>query len=401
MRIGMLADLYRPHISGVTIHIDLIRKTLEEMGHEVYVFTFGDPQPDDDAQVVRSPGLNLRVRRQRLSLNMRYTRKARLLVTTMDILHVHHPFISGQLALRYGRSWGIPVVFTNHTRYDLYMRAYLPLVPQPLADALLRTYLPRFCREVDAVIAPSPGVRAMLERLGVDVDVHVIPNGVDLRPFETRPEPVSRATWGWSPEDVVVVYLGRIGPEKNLPFLLQAFAAVVPIYPQARLLLVGDGPERERLEALAQKMGLANHVAFTGLVPYEEVPRYLTAGDIFSTASLTEVHPLSVIEAHAAGLPVVAVRAPGVEDVVVHGETGFLVDENVAALAAALTRLIGDADLQRRMSQAARERAQIFDIRRTTRALVDLYTHLRANRPVYRPGWRTRLMRWRQGAFTE
>ncbi len=400
MRIGMLADLYRPHISGVTIHIDVTRRALEARGHDVYVFTFGDPQPDDDPRVIRSPGLNLRVRQQGLSVNMRYARPARMLVTTMDVLHAHHPFISGQLALRYGRPWGIPVVFTNHTRYDLYMRAYLPLLPPTLGDALLRTYLPRFCREVDAVIAPSPGVRAMLERLGVDVDVHIIPNGVDLTPFRKEVKPVPREAWGWSRENVVVTYLGRLGPEKNLGFLLRAFAAVSAVYPQARLLFIGKGPERETLQETARQMGLGTRVAFTGLVPHEDVPKYLAAADVFATASLTEVHPLSVIEAQAAGLPVAAVRAPGVEDVVVHGETGFLVENDVAALAAALGRLIGEEDLRRRMAAQARKRAQRFDVRNTARDLEALYQGLQERRQHFHPSWKQRFQRWWQRQLT-
>ncbi len=394
MRIGMLADLYRPHISGVTIHIDLVRKALEERGHEVYVFTFGERQPEDDERVIRSSGFSLRVRQQSLSFNFRHDRHARYLLTHMDVLHTHHPFISGQLALLYGKPWGIPIVFTNHTRYDLYMRAYLPLLPPALGDTLLRTYLPRFCRDIDAVVAPSPGVQAMLERLGVDVPIHVIPNGIDLSRFRRAVKPVDRGRWGWSSEDVVFVYLGRLGPEKNLTFLLRAFAAVAQVHPNARLLLMGDGPERSNLEAQATFMGLAERVHFTGLVPYEDVPAHLAACDVFATASLTEVHPLSVIEAHAAGLPVAAVRAPGVEDVVRHEVTGFLVEEDPAALAAAMGRLVSEPDLRRRMARAARERAQEYDVQRTAQRLEELYTRLQARRAQFRPSWSLRLRRW-------
>ncbi len=394
LRIGMLADLYRPHISGVTIHIDLLRQALRARGHQVYVFTFGEPQPDDDPQVIRSPGFSLRVRQQGLTFNFRHDRKARQLLVRMDVLHTHHPFISGQLALRYGKPWGIPIVFTNHTRYDLYMRAYLPLLPPALGDTLLRTYLPRFCREIDAVVAPSPGVQAMLQRLGVDVPIHVIPNGIDLERFRRSHEPVSRERWGWGSEHVVFVYLGRLGPEKNLTFLLRAFAAVAEVYPEARLLFIGQGPERDNLESQVHYMGLQERVAFAGLVPYDEVPAYLKACDVFTTASLTEVHPLSVIEAHAAGLPVVAVRAPGVEDVVLHDETGFLVDEEPAALAVAMGRLISEPERRAHMAQAALQRAREYDIHLTAQRLEALYLRLQEKREHFHPSWRLRLRRW-------
>ncbi len=393
MRIGMLADLYRPHISGVTNHIDLVRQALEARGHEVYVFTFGEPHPEDDERVVRSPGFSLRVRAQSITFNFRHTPAARRLLIQMDVLHTHHPFLSGQLALRYGKPWGIPVVFTNHTRYDLYMRAYLPLLPPTLGDTLLRTYLPRFCREVDAVVAPSPGVKAMLERLDVDAPIHVIPNGIDLTRFQNV-TPHDRRAWGFQEDHVVFVYLGRMAPEKNLGLLLRAFAAVAQVHPNARFLFIGDGPERKNLEAQVEAFRLDDRVLFAGLVPYEQVPGYLSACDVFATASLTEVHPLSVIEAHAAGLPVVAIRAPGVEDVVRHEHSGFLVENDAAALSAAMSRLVSEPDLRKRMAGNAREVAKEFDIHRTASLLEDLYTSLQAKRAAFRPSLGLRLRRW-------
>ena len=120
-----MADAYKPYISGVTNYIDLNKRVLEDAGHEVYVFTFGDVDyQDDEARVIRSPGLALGDTGFYLSL--RYKTQARKLLQTMDVIHVHHPFLSGRLALRYCRARQIPVIYTNHTRYDLYAQARLP-----------------------------------------------------------------------------------------------------------------------------------------------------------------------------------------------------------------------------------------------------------------------------------
>ncbi|NPA31595.1 MAG: glycosyltransferase family 4 protein [Chloroflexi bacterium] len=397
MRIGMMADLYKPHISGVTNHIDLTRWALETLyGQEVFVFTFGEPQPDDDERVIRSPGLPLRVASTGLYLNLRYTRRARQLLQTMDVVHVHHPLLSGQLALRYAKPWGLPIVFTNHTRYDLYMRAYLPLLPDALGDVALKAYLPRFCREIDLVIAPSRGVQEMLRRLGVDAPIAVVPNGVDLRRFERLPEPWPRAQLGLEADHVVLIYVGRVAPEKNLPFLLRAFRGVHEVYPQARLLIVGDGPERENLEERARLMGLEQAVRFTGLVPYDEVPRYLRLADVFVTASVTEVHPLSVIEAMAAGLPVVGVRSPGVGEVVQHEVTGLLVEQDVAAYASAVGRLISEPETRARFGQAARQAARQYDVRHTAGLLLEHYQRLHRERTAMSTSPWKRLQRWFQ-----
>ncbi len=394
MRIGMMADLYRPHVSGVTNYIDLVRDVLRSWGHEVFIFTFGDPQPDDDDHVIRSPGIPLRFAQSGLYLNVRYSTRARRLLQSMDIVHVHHPFLSGRLALRYAKPAHIPIVFTNHTRYDLYMRAYLPMVPETLGDMALRAYLPRFCREIDLTIAPSRGVLQMLRALGVDAEIRVIPNGVDLSSFMQRVEPIDRERWGLTEEHIIIMYVGRLGPEKNLPFLLRAFWGMAQVYPQAHLVLVGDGPERENLQDRVQHMRLTDRIHFTGMVPYGDVPRYLAAADIFATASDTEVHPLSVLEAMAAGLPVVGVRSPGVGEVVEHQRTGLLVEKDVAAFASALGRLVGDGELRRRLGEQAREAAKAFDIHNTTKALLSEYERLLRERHHHQVGWWRKLWPW-------
>src|ERR1044071_1885923 len=157
MRIGMMVDTYKPYVSGITNYIDLNKRALEAVGHEVYVFTFGDlDYPDDDPRVIRSPGLPLADTGFYLSL--RYRTAAKKLLQTMDVVHVHHPFLSGRLALRYCRRDQIPVIFTNHTRYDLYAQARMPIMPEEVSHSLLQAYMPDFCEAVNLVISPSEGM---------------------------------------------------------------------------------------------------------------------------------------------------------------------------------------------------------------------------------------------------
>ena len=157
MRIGMMTDVYKPHVSGITNYISLNKEYIEKAGHEVFIFTFGDlDYKDDEQRVVRSPGLPLTDTGYYLSF--RYSRRAKALLQTMDLVHVHHPFLSGRLALNYCRPLRIPIVFTNHTRYDLYAQAYLPLLPEEFSDTFLQSYMPTFCQAVDLVISPSAGM---------------------------------------------------------------------------------------------------------------------------------------------------------------------------------------------------------------------------------------------------
>lgn len=393
MRIGMMADVYKPHVSGITNYIALNKRYLESHGHEVFVFTFGDLNyQDEESNIIRSPGLPLLDTGYYLSL--RYGKEARHLVRTMDVVHVHHPFLSGSLALRYCRARGIPVIFTNHTRYDLYAQAYLPLLGDVVGETALEAYLPSFCRNCDLVIAPSQGMKEVLRKFGVDSFVDVVPNGVDLRPFQNSVDPIDRSTFGFGPEDVVLIYTGRLGPEKNLPFLLRSFAGTATVYGHVRLLIVGDGKERDNLEDRVHHMNLASKVVFTGMVPYNQLPRYLAAADAFVTASVTEVHPLSVIEAMAAGLPVLGINSPGVGDTVVSGETGYLIDEeDLAAFTASMVRLVTEHEQRCKMGENARKSAQSYDITRTTEVIIDRYRQVIKNARGRKQNLRARLNR--------
>ena len=388
----MMTEAYKPHVSGITNYITLNKAALEKAGHQVFVFTFGNPDHEDnELNVFRSPGLP--IVDTGFYIGFQYTRPARQLLYTMDVVHVHHPFLSGILARRYCRPRGIPIVFTNHTRYDLYTHYYLPILPDPVGESIMQSYLPAFCRACDLVIAPSEGLKQVLIRLGVDVTIEVVPNGVDIQPFAHPKRVHERAEFGFQPEHVVLVYMGRLGPEKNLPFLLRAFAGAAQAYPHIRLLIIGDGPERDNLEDRARNMGLESKVHFTGMIPYPELPEYLAAADAFVTASVTEVHPLSVIEAMASGLPVLGIQSPGIEDTIVDGETGLLSTHDLAAFTALMVRLATDGDLRSKMSAAARSASAIYAIDRTTQIMLGHYRRVISQSRGRKRGLHARLAR--------
>jgi 1,2-diacylglycerol 3-alpha-glucosyltransferase len=374
MRIGMMADAYKPHISGITIYMDTYRAALEADGHEVYIFTLGNqPEPGDDEHVVRSPALPLPQRGYYVTAQ--YSARARRLLQSMDVVHVHHPFTSGRIAVLNCRRRRIPVAFTNHTRYDLYARSNLRLVPAGLVEAFLRWYMPRFCAAIELVIAPSASIAVVLRRFGVRSHIEIIPNGVEVGRFRAAP-PIARADLGFREDDILVVFAGRLEAEKNLPLLVQAFATACRESATAHLLLVGEGRQRAALFAMAERFGVCDRVHFAGQLPYAQVPGVLRSCDIFATASVSEVHPLSVIEAMAAGLPVVGIRSPGLNETVREDETGILTQQDPAELAAALSRLIKDGPLRARLGHAAREASGSYDIRHAAQVLVGHYRRL-------------------------
>jgi glycosyltransferase involved in cell wall biosynthesis len=380
----MMTDVYKPHVSGITNYISLNKEYLEKGGHEVFIFTFGDlDYVDDEERVLRSPGFPLTDTGYYLSF--RYSRRAKALLQTMDLVHVHHPFLSGRLALNYCRPLRIPIVFTNHTRYDLYAQAYLPLLPEELSDTFLQSYMPTFCQAVDLVISPSAGMGEVLQRLGVSTPIEIIPNGVDLQLFRATRQDY-RPDFGFREDDILLIFSGRLGPEKNLDFLLSAFAGVAEAIKNAHLLVIGGGPEEPALKQAAAQTAVARRIHFTGMLPYNELPRYLSMGDIFVTASLTEVHPLSVVEAMASGLPVLGIHSVGVGDTVEDGITGLLSSPDQAAFAALLTRLCMDGDLRHRLGSTARKVSEKYAIEHTNQVMLKRYERLMTEFAPHRRG---------------
>ena len=375
MRIGMMVDVYKPHVSGITHYISLNKKYLEQAGHEVFIFTFGDLDfPDEETNVIRSPGLPLVD--TGYYLNFRYSRKAKALLLTMDLVHVHHPFLSGRLALRYCRPLHIPIVFTNHTRYDLYAQAYMPILPEEISDSFLQSYMPPFCTAVDLVISPSLGVVDVLRKLGVACQIEVVPNGVELDRFQQTYSEDGRAKFGFTTDDTLLVYSGRLGPEKNIDFLLRSFSGAAEAVDRVHLLLIGGGPEEENLKKLASQIGITDRVHFIGMIEYELMPRFLSMCDLFVTASVTEVHPLSVIEAMASGLPALGIHSVGVGDIIEDSRTGLLASQNQAAFAAKMTRLCLDKDLRLKMGNSARQVSEKYAIERITQIMLAHYEQL-------------------------
>ena len=223
------------------------------------------------------------------------------------------------------------------------------------------------------IILPSESMREILVRdYGLHERYSVIPTGTNLAPFLNADGKSLRAEMGWQ-DKTVLVSVGRLAPEKNWDTLLRAFAKVQRDHSDARLLLIGDGSARQSLEALASELGIADQVTFTGALPFEEIPRYLKAADVFAFASVTETQGLVTIEAMAAGLPVVAVDGPGTRDIIEHGKQGLLVENDPDALAKGLNKLLSNPERIKRLSSSALKKAKAFDVDELGKQLIRVY----------------------------
>jgi glycosyltransferase involved in cell wall biosynthesis len=266
-------------------------------------------------------------------------------------------------------------------------------MPAEVTMSLLQAYMPDFCADVDLVISPSRGMEKILRQYGVTTPIEVVPNGADLTPFLSA-KPLAREEFGYDKDDIILIYMGRIAPEKNLDFLLRSFAGVSRAIPRTKMLIVGGGQKEheEAVKSVTDELGLRERVRFTGSIPYDKIPSHLAMCDIFTTASVTEVHPFSVIEGMAAGLPVVGIDSPGISDSIADGTTGMLSTEDIASYTAILTLLCSNRALQKKMGTAAQKASDQFSITHTTKTMLGHYTRLAANRPPAKKGLDQRLL---------
>jgi len=375
MRIALFSDIYKPHINGVVNHVGLLKEHFDQWGEQVYLFV---PEQDkatrDEHNVIRLPSIPIADTGYHLSV--RVDSRCRDILKRMDVIHVHHPFISGSFGLTFARRYDIPLVFTSHTRYDLYVQQYLPLVPETLSETALHAFFQRFSQRCSAIIAPSRSAASIMQSWGIQGRVVVIPNGIDLGRFHRPERATSRSDYGIPEQAVVGVYVGRVSREKAVDRLLRIFAALKEEVPELHLLLVGGGPSLSECRQLARELHMDGRVTFAGPVTYERIGGVLSMADFFLSASTSEVHPLTFIEAAAAGLPSIGIDSPGVADMIVDGETGFLTADNDLSIGLRIMKIARDAELRSKMGRAAGRYSQRYSAHNNAREVLGLYQSL-------------------------
>jgi glycosyltransferase involved in cell wall biosynthesis len=382
VRAALFTNNYLPFRGGVTISVETLRRGLEAAGHEAWVFAPRFPgAPADGSRVVRYPSLPAATYPE-FALAVPYSRRIGRLVQRLgvDVLHAHHPFLLGPTAARLARRLGRPLVFTYHTRYEKYAH-YVPLSRRLVESAAIRLST-RFAARSDMVIAPSALVRDELQARGVRAPIAVVPTGVDLQRFSPGDRDAARRALRLPTSGALLLYVGRLDPEKSVERVLLAFDRLASTVPDARLVLVGQGTAGAPLRARARSLGAAPRIAFLGARPHEALADCYRAADAFLFASETETQGLVLAEAAACGIPAVAVSAPGCEEVVRDGETGLLAKSDPAALADAAIGLLLDEPRRRQMGRAARAVAEReFDARLQITRTLDVYAEAGARHP--------------------
>lgn len=384
MKILMFTNTYTPHVGGVARSVSELAEGLRRAGDEVLVVA---PEFENMAMqetgVVRMPAVqNFAGSDFSVPLPLSASLASAVKAFGPDIIHSHHPFLLGDTALRAASFLDVPVVFTHHTRYELY--GHYVAQDSDLLKRLALSLSLGYCDLCDGVIAPSRSIADFLADHGVATPVTVVPTGVDVSCFAGGVRTRARSALSIAHDVFLVGHVGRLAPEKNLGFLISALLLFLLQNPGAQMLVVGDGPSRLSMEEKLQSAGMGNRVHFAGVLRGAALADAYSAMDVFAFSSLSETQGLVLVEAMTAGCPVVALDAPGARDVVTDHLNGRLLraDTDVAGFAAALTELANaGGNLARAMRLAAREAAADYAIDKTVARTRTYYQQMLAGKP--------------------
>jgi glycosyltransferase involved in cell wall biosynthesis len=385
MKICFFTNTFLPHVGGVARSTQTFLEDYRQMRHRTLVvapeFAEGSAPRRIERSVERVPALqNFNGSDFSVRLPLGATLSDRLARFQADVIHAHHPFLLGDTALRVGAERGVPVVFTHHTLYEQYTH-YVPL-DSPALKTFVADLSTRFANCCSGVIAPSESIADLIASRGVERPIRVIPTGVDTALLASGRRARWRQKLNLSEDDVLIGHVGRLAPEKNLPFLADALARCLRRNENAHVLIVGEGPSRAEMDRLFGDARVLHRVHFLGQRTGRALHDAYAAMDGFAFASHSETQGMVLAEAMAAANPVIALDAPGVREVVRDNVNGRLLHAQATpeACARALSQLVRNAEARHRWSTQAQRDAAAFDRKVSARQAISFYEEMIAMR---------------------
>jgi 1,2-diacylglycerol 3-alpha-glucosyltransferase len=334
MRIGIFTDAYEPYVSGVVTSAKMLKNSLEKKGHKVYIVTpnFESMKQiyEEDKRILRIPGIKLGFLYD-LRVSGIYPIRAVSQVKKwkLDVIHIQTEFGIGIFGKLMAKQFNIPLVYTYHTMYEDHVH-YITRGLFDNAGKKAVEYLTKIVcdKNIKEIIVPTQKAYDVLkEKYKIEHNITVIPTGIEIERFykenfSTNVINAYKKDLGINSDETVLLYLGRVGKEKNIALIVDALKDLVSKSPKYKLLIVGDGPERKILEKKVEKLKLQNYVIFTGKVEWTMTPIYYQLGDLFLMPSRSETQGLTIIEALASSLPVLCINDDSYKSMIQDKENG-------------------------------------------------------------------------------
>lgn len=377
LRIGLFTDTYAPQVNGVSISLQLVSEGLKNRGHQVTIFAprFPGYKDSSESNVMRLPSLKylnnppiyvavLGTPRSTWSLTRRH----------FDVLHAHSPLSVGLLAYLTASTKRLPLIYTYHTSITDYTHYVKFIGGTSVLKYAAGWFSSASTNLGDQIVVPSPKFQRLLLEQKVNRPINVIPNGIDLTSFKAAKNAASlRNRLGIKSDAPILLTVGRMDPEKRLDFIVDAFELLSKRIPNAHLVFAGDGSARAGLETKVDGTSVKDRIHFLGMVNRAELPDIFHDATVFLSASTTEVHPISVIEAIASGKPLVAVADEAFEGMIENDLNGYTVPLNLQTFADTVADLLADREKLERFGKHSMMLSEKYSIEGQVRLLEKLY----------------------------
>ena len=383
MRIGIFTDTYPPFINGVSTSIKMLENALRKQGHKVYIVTVNPKDMkyvyEDNGRIIRIPGIPIGIYDYRLTTAYPIRAVNKIKKWKLDVIHTHTEFGIGTFARVIGKQFNIPVVHTYHTMYEDYVhyitKGFFDGPSKKIVEYLTKFYCDKTTKEL--IVPTKKTYDLFKEKYKYDRNVHIIPTGIEIERFykenlNQEQKNKIKQDLGLKIDNIVILFLGRIGSEKNVEFLINNHKELLKENKKVKLLIIGDGPDLETYKELCNELKIQDSVIFTGKVPWDRVPLYYGIADIFATASHTETQGLTVIEAMASSLPVVSLDDDAFRTVVIEDLNGYLFkdkDEYISKI----SKLINDKNLRVKLGNQARINSETYSSKYFAERVLDVY----------------------------
>lgn len=396
MRIGLFTDTYPPFINGVSTSVEMLKNALEKKNHEVYLVTVNDSSIkydyDEENRILKIPSIPIGLYDYRLSRI--YSLKMINLIKSwnLDVIHSHTELGIGICARLVAKQFNIPLIHTYHTMYKDYTH-YVTHGHFDKSSKKIVEYLTKFYCDTTAtelIVPTNKTYRLFKENYKFEKNIHIIPTGIEVDRFfkeNVNKKEVDRLrkNLNLSKRDTVIIFVGRLAQEKNIEFLLNAEKKIINNHSNIKLLIVGDGPDKEKLEMFSRKLGIEKNVIFTGKVAWDDMPVYYQLANFFATASKTETQGLTVIEAMAAGITPICIRDEAFLTAITDNLNGFIFD-NIDEYVEIILKLEKNKQERAKISGQARIQAEHFSSAQFADNVLVVYNKAIENRKKYKFG---------------
>lgn len=383
MKIGIFTDTYPPYINGVSTSITMLKNGLEKKGHEVFIVTVNSEKLgykyEENDHIIRIPGIPIGIYDYRLTGIYPLRAINKIKKWNLDVIHSQTEFGVGTFARIISKQFNIPLVHTYHTMYEDYVhyitKGYFDGASKKIVEYLTKFYCDTTATEL--IVPTKKTYDLFKKKYRYDRNIHIVPTGIEVERFykeniDTKKLNELKKKLKINKDDYVILFVGRLGKEKSVDVLIDCQNSIVKKYPNCKLLIVGDGPDMEHFQNMVKKTYIEENVIFTGKVPYEEVPLYYQIASAFATASHTETQGLTVIEALAASLPVIAVDDESFNTVIINDLNGYLF-HNKRQYKKYVEQLITEEERQKRISKQARISAEPYSAKYFAERVLDVY----------------------------